>query len=87
MEHIIRIHDTYGVDLNWLLVGKMEKQECDKNRLRAAIETIETALKETERIMESDKKATLILSVYDFFQGGDQKEIKDKIIQLIKLAG
>jgi transcriptional regulator with XRE-family HTH domain len=81
---------------DWILTGegKMQKgkttepqtaTEVDSNRLFLAIETVEEGLQETHRTMEPDKKAHLVMAVYELFE--DQTPaIKQSVLRLVKSA-
>ena len=86
-----------GVDVQYILTGvrkEMQKgkptgpqtaAEVDSNRLVLAIETVEEGLQETHRVMEPDKKAHLVMAVYELFK--DQTPaMKQSVLRLVKSA-
>jgi len=56
----------------------------DFDRLRRAIETIEEGLAAVARVVTPDKKAELVLAVYEFFS--EPANTKERILKLVKLA-
>ncbi|WP_051711583.1 transcriptional regulator [Andreprevotia chitinilytica] len=85
-----------GVNANWLLTGEgsmllAELQAAtptapfETARLQLALEAVEEGLAATSRTMPPDKKAELILAVYDLLDDVDATS-KGKILRLVKLA-
>lgn len=56
----------------------------DLARFRLAIETAEEGLAAAERVIAPDKKADLILAIYDLF--GEPANTKERVLKLVKLA-
>lgn len=56
----------------------------DLARFRLAIETAEEGLAAANRVMAPDKKAELILAIYDLF--GEPANTKARVLTLVKLA-
>lgn len=56
----------------------------DLARFRLAIETAEEGLAAANRVMAPDKKADLILAIYDLF--GEPANTKARVLTLVKLA-
>lgn len=56
----------------------------DLPRLQAAIATVEEGLTATRRVMDPDRKAELILAVYDLFE--DPAATRDLVLRLVKSA-
>lgn len=86
-----------GVNANWLLeeVGPMLLKDLqapspssggvlDLARLQAAIATVEEALQATRRTAAPEKKAELVLAVYDVLQ--EPGTTRAKVLTLVKLA-
>lgn len=83
-----------GVNANWLLTGEGEMLlkdvatvppgALDPVRLRLAIEAVEEGLAAAGRLMAADKKAELVLAVYDLLEEPGVK--KERILKLVKLA-
>lgn len=86
-----------GINLHWLLTGegpmliKDLQQETlgvlDTELLQLIIEAIETALEQTGRKMQSEKKAKLVLATYDIYSDSNTKPDSAKILNFIKSAG
>ncbi|MER2512411.1 MAG: hypothetical protein ABTQ25_08340 [Nitrosomonas ureae] len=94
---LIAMASAAKVNLLWLATGEgpisgnfeqnhTQNGKIDTDRLRLAIETVEEGLLETRRKMAPDKKAELILAVYDLFT--DTSEAKTdrtkSVLRLIK---
>ena len=85
-----------GVDVQYILTGtrtnesSLHKQqvtnELDNARLMLAIETVEEGLQVTNRTMQPEKKAELILAVYDLFNDDQTPEMKTNILKLVRSA-
>lgn len=56
----------------------------DLARFRRAIETAEEGLAAADRVMAPDKKAELILAIYDLLE--EPANTKERILKLVKLA-
>lgn len=95
-----RICDALNVSSDWLLTGKEPapakelisvqnpnefEGKFKNDRLALAIETVEDVLAESKRTMNPDKKATLIMAVYDLYQD-EEKPAKQPVLQLIRAA-
>ncbi|WP_084187067.1 helix-turn-helix domain-containing protein [Andreprevotia chitinilytica] len=85
-----------GINANWLLTGEgpmllAELQAetptapVETARLQLALEAVEEGLAATSRTMRPDKKAELILVIYDLLDDVDATS-KGKILRLVKLA-
>jgi len=83
-----------GINANWLLTGEgpMLRAELrasatagfDLARFRLAIEATEEGLAAAVRVMAPDKKAELVLAIYDLL--AEPANTKEKILKLVKLA-
>jgi hypothetical protein len=83
-----------GINANWLLTGEgpmllAELQASaavgfDLARFRLAIEATEEGLAAAGRVMAPDKKAELVLAIYDMFD--EPAVTKERVLKLIKLA-
>lgn len=92
---IVKYIEYFDIDANWLLTGEGEMLkkpaepqiagELDSNRLFLAIETVEEGLQETHRTMEPDKKAHLVMAVYDLFKE-QTPTMKQSVLRLVKSA-
>lgn len=56
----------------------------DLPRLQAAIATVEEGLTATRRVMDPDRKAELVLAVYDLFE--EPANTRDLVLRLVKSA-
>lgn len=56
----------------------------DAARLRLAIEAAEEGLDAAGRVMAPDKKAELVLAIYDLFE--EPANTKERVLKLVKLA-
>lgn len=85
-----------GASLEWVATGagnfkksysaeNIETSSLSIPRLVAAIETVDQGLSETGTMMPADKKAQLIMSVYELFHDHtDYHEDKGKVLRLIR---
>jgi transcriptional regulator with XRE-family HTH domain len=96
---IVKYIEYFNIDANWLLTGEGEMLKgkatatkpsivVDGVRLTLAIETVEEGLEVTHRRMNPDKKAELIMAVYDLFKNQDanrdNKQIKQSMLKLVQ---
>lgn len=56
----------------------------DTARLQLAIATVEEALAEAGRVMAPDRKAELVLAVYELYQ--EPANTRERVLKLVKLA-
>lgn len=83
-----------GINANWLLTGEgpMLLAELpapapaglDLARFRLALEATEEGLAAAGRVMAPDKKAELVLAIYDLFE--EPANTKERVLKLVKLA-
>lgn len=81
-----------GINANWLLTGAGPMRladlqapgALDAGRLRLAIEAAEEGLAAARRMMPPDKKAELVLAVYDLLE--EPGVNKERVLKLVKLA-
>jgi transcriptional regulator with XRE-family HTH domain len=88
-----------NVSADWVLTGDGEMLKgkaatiqssatLDGERLTLAIETVEEGLEVTHRVMKPDKKAELIMAVYDLFKNQDrdrdEKQTKQFMLKLVQ---
>ncbi|PTD96235.1 hypothetical protein C8261_09935 [Pseudothauera lacus] len=81
-----------GVDANWLLTGEgpmtapaVEPTAPCAKRLQAALETVETSLSRAGHpTVSAEKKAALVLRVYDLLQ--EPAASKEKVLKLLELV-
>lgn len=88
-----------GINANWLLTGEgpmlladlqapsapeTPPGALDMERLQLAIEATEEGLAAARRTMQPNKKAELIMAVYDLLE--DSGVNKDRVLKLVKLA-
>ena len=92
------IAETGGVTLDWLAIGRLPKTRAelragsrtapepvlDLARLQLAIATVEEGLAATRRVMAPEKKAQLVLAVYDLYQ--EPANTRDRVLKLVKSA-
>lgn len=99
---IIALCREYNVSANWLLLGDDYKNKgqnsdnlssfsaeraIDEKLLVSVIEAIEEYLADTNRALPPNKKAQLILALYDMFLESEEKKVnKAVVIRLAKLA-
>ena len=69
-----------------LLADLMPAGSLDTARMRLAVETVEEGLAQTRRTMSADKKAELMLAVYDLYADGVSAQAKERILRLVKSA-
>lgn len=83
-----------GINANWLLIGEGPMLLADLQapapagldlaRFRLALEATEEGLAAAGRVMAPDKKAELVLAVYDLLE--EPANTKERILKLVKLA-
>ena len=84
-----------GINANWLLMGEgpmlladlkpsVPAGMLDPERLQASIQAVDEGLANAERVMKPEKKAELILAVYDLLQ--EPSVTKERVLRLVKLA-
>lgn len=82
-----------GINANWLLTGdgsmllsgpQASIGAPDAARLRLAIEAAEEGLSAAGRVMGPDKKAELVLAIYDLFE--EPAITKERVLKLVKFA-
>lgn len=83
-----------GINANWLLTGEgpmlladlqpPAPAALDLARFRLALEAAEEGLAAAGRVMAPDKKAELVLAVYDLL--AEPANTKERILKLVKLA-
>ena len=79
------------VSADWILTGEGEMLKenhanlvlIDTKRLTLAIETVEEGLEVAHRVMQPDKKAQLILAVYELFKS-QAKSDKKSMLSLVQ---
>lgn len=84
-----------GINANWLLTdeGPMliadlaSHGPLDAARLKLALETVEEGLHQTNRTMAPDKRAELVLAVYDLYADDVSTQTQERILRLVKSAG
>jgi hypothetical protein len=101
-DFIIAICKEYNVNANWLLLDgdykytgqasdspppSMSGHAIDEKLLVSVIEAIEEYLADTNRALPPNKKAQLILALYDMFLESEEKKVsKAVVIRLARLA-
>lgn len=83
-----------GINANWILTGEGPMRiddlkpagTLDPARLKLAVETVEEGLHQTRRTMAPEKKAELVLAVYDLYADGVAAQAKERILRLVKSA-
>jgi transcriptional regulator with XRE-family HTH domain len=85
-----------GINANWLLVGEgsmlltdttpsvVVSAALDPERLRLTLQAVEESLAALGRVMVPDKKAELVVAIYDLFEGSSVN--KEGVLKLVKLA-
>ena len=83
-----------GINANWLLTGDgsmlladmqaIPSGALDMHRLQRALQASETGLSESQRYMAPDKKAELVLAVYEWLEEADVDE--ERLLNIIKLV-
>jgi transcriptional regulator with XRE-family HTH domain len=92
---IVKYIENFYIDANWLLTGEGEmmrrsaseanpSEAVDSKRLTLAIETVEEGLKKTHRTMVADKKAELVMAVYDLFKNSAEPATKQSVLRLVQ---
>jgi transcriptional regulator with XRE-family HTH domain len=97
MERAAVIAEAGGVTLDWLATGREPKTRAelraavaapadalDQARLQLAIATVEEGLAAVRRVMTPDKKAELVLAVYDLYE--EPANTRDRVLKLVKSA-
>lgn len=97
MENLMAMAEAGGVTLDWLATGREPRTRAewraakaapaaalDTERLKLAIATVEEGLAATRRVMEPDKKAELVLAVYDLYQ--EPAVSHERVLKLVKSA-
>jgi DNA-binding XRE family transcriptional regulator len=85
-----------GINTNWLLTGKgpmlltditptTVSATLDPERLRFTLQAVEEGLAETGRAMAPDRKAELVIAIYDLCE--ESSISKEKVLKLVKFAG
>lgn len=94
--NLVAMADAAGVTVDWLATGRLPKMRAelkagaatgsglDAARLQLAIATVEEGLAATRRVMAPDKKAELVLAVYDLFQ--EPAVTRERVLKLVKSA-
>lgn len=96
-SNLVAIANVGGVTLDWLATGRLPKTRAelragpsapaaglDQGRLQLALATVEEGLAATRRVMAPDKKAELVLAVYDLYQ--EPSITRDRVLKLVKSA-
>lgn len=77
---------TAGADVQYILTGaRANMEDVDIKRLTLAIESVEEGLQKTNRTMKPDKKAQLIVAVYDLF-AEPSPVMQQSILKLVQSA-
>lgn len=97
MERAAVIAEAGGVTLDWLATGREPKTRAelraavatpagalDQARLQLAIATVEEGLAAVRRVMTPDRKAELVLAVYDLYEV--PANTRDRVLKLVKSA-
>lgn len=91
----VSLAEKKGFSLNWLLIGEGEMLNkpsekpldvFDFNRFILAIETVEEGLQKTKRRIVPNKKAQLIMAVYDLFEEPTQPIKQSVVLKLVQSA-
>jgi hypothetical protein len=97
----IKIADTFGITLDWLLTGKEPQPaareeeaapppgiQYDQVRLRKSIEAVEEIISAENLSIDPDKKSELISIIYEdsMREGIGESEIVPRALRLLKLA-
>jgi len=92
-EHLVRIRDTFRVNLDWLLTGeggKCIKEEpespIDMGLLEDTIEVVEGWLKSEGKTLEPAKKAEVIIYVYEEYLEREEKPDIRNVGRILKLV-
>jgi hypothetical protein len=92
-EEVLILAELEKLDFNWVLTGKddswktkqaVHADAVDIERLTLAIETVEEGLERTHRTMVADKKAQLVMAIYDLFEDEDTPTIKQSTLKLVQ---
>ncbi|SIQ95215.1 Helix-turn-helix [Aromatoleum tolulyticum] len=97
LENLVAMANVGGVSIDWLATGRPPKTRAelraagaapaaglDQGRLQLALATVEEGLAATRRVMAPDKKAELVLAVYDLYQ--EPSITRDRVLKLVKSA-
>jgi predicted phosphoribosyltransferase len=97
----IKIADTFGITLDWLLTGKEPQPaareeeaapppgiQYDQVRLRKSIEAVEEIISAENLSIDPDKRAELITIIYEdsMREGVEEEEIVPRAVRLLRLA-
>lgn len=96
-SNLVAIANAGGVMVDWLATGREPKTRAelraavappagalDQARLQLAIATVEEGLAAVRRVMTPDKKAELVLAVYDLYEV--PANTRDRVLKLVKSA-
>ncbi|MDD3326491.1 MAG: hypothetical protein PHW25_05325 [Zoogloea sp.] len=97
-SNLVAMAHVGGVTVDWLATGRPPKTRAelragsgtapepvlDLTRLQLAIATVEEGLAATRRVMAPEKKAELVLAVYDLYQ--EPANTRDRVLKLVKSA-
>lgn len=97
-SNLVAMANVGGVTVDWLATGRLPKTRAelravsgtasepvrDLTRLQLAIATVEEGLAATRRVMAPEKKAQLVLAVYDLYQ--EPANTRDRVLKLVKSA-
>lgn len=87
-----------GVQLDWLIRGKgpmhenqvqdvradYETSALDLELLQDVLEGVESSLEEAKRYLPPDKRAELVLNIYEIFRESGAKPDRERILRLVK---
>lgn len=78
-----------GLDVMYVVTGERTQtivtQGFDRRKMAEAIQGVEFILKETRRMPTPEKKAEIVLAVYDMLLN-DEKKTQESILRLVKSA-
>jgi len=86
----INIAQSKDISLDWLLIGRggikpnTPQDTVDIDRLTLAIETVEEGLESIHCVMVPDKKAQLVMAIYDLFEDEATPTIKQSVLKLVQ---
>ena len=93
VDHLLRLHDIYGVDINWLLTGEGtaslkegEGAAVDMGLLCDTISAVENWLEHHKRRLPPEKKAEVILYLYEEYLDKEEKPETATVERLLKLV-
>jgi len=86
---IAKVSDLSGINFHWLKTGVGEKRSegkpLDKELLQVIIEAVEEGLGQLNLELKPDKKAELIIHIYEMYE--EEKDVDKKtVLRLIRLA-